>query len=129
MAAAARFAGRTAIVTGGSRGIGAGIARVLLREGANVVFCGHTAHATLGRALAAKAPQALLYVEEASDLCKPGACATLVDAAMARYGRVDLVVNNVSDVLGGGGGLAVGRPASPLRVARGLAGADRRFFS
>lgn len=89
-----RFAGRTAIITGGSRGIGAGIAKVLAREGGNIIICGHAAHAHLGRALAAKMP-ALTYVEEASDLCKPDACAALVNAAISKFGRVDLVVNNV----------------------------------
>jgi NAD(P)-dependent dehydrogenase (short-subunit alcohol dehydrogenase family) len=88
-----RFEDRTALVTGSTRGIGAGIARRLGAEGANVVVTGLTADR--GEAVAASVRSAggeARFVR--ADLRDPEAVASLVTAAAETYGGVDVLVNN-----------------------------------
>ena len=88
------FAGKTAVVTGGSRGLGRAICLELARGGANVVFCyaGNEAAAreTVDRcqALGAKA----LAVQ--CDVAKADEVKALMDAAVKEFGRIDILVNN-----------------------------------
>lgn len=85
------LAGQIAIVTGGGRGIGLAIARRLMADGANVVI------ADLSPDLAEAACAELgtdRTMPFAGDLsCEDGARA-LIEAAMARFGRIDILVNN-----------------------------------
>ena len=88
------FSGKTAIVTGGSRGLGRAICLELAKGGANVVFCyaGNetAAQETLAacEALGAKAAAVCCDVTDAeADL-------TLVKATVNLFGRVDILVNN-----------------------------------
>ncbi|HUF80537.1 MAG TPA: glucose 1-dehydrogenase [Burkholderiales bacterium] len=78
----ARLAGKIALVTGGTRGIGAGIVRAFLAEGAHVAFSGTKL---------AQIDGAVGFVSELSD---PHAPARLVDAVVKRFGGVDILVNN-----------------------------------
>lgn len=81
---------RTAIVTGGSRGLGLALARALNRAGWLVVIDGRD-----GDALAAAAAQTG-SVPVRGDIGDPGHRALLVDTARTMTGRLDLVVNNAS---------------------------------
>src|SRR5262245_4159793 len=94
-----RFAGKVALVTGATRGIGAAITRRLAREGARVAFCGRTepAGAELSRELGG--PERALYI--AADLGAAEDCAAVVDAAVERFGRLDILVNNAASVARG----------------------------
>lgn len=85
------LAGKVALVTGASRGIGRGIATRLAAEGAHVVFCARGA-ADLDLATAA-APGTTLGV--VADVSTPDGAALVVDAAVGRFGGLDIVVNNV----------------------------------
>ncbi|HZQ74360.1 MAG TPA: SDR family oxidoreductase [Burkholderiales bacterium] len=77
--------GRVAIVTGGSRGIGAAIARALAGAGASVTALARTS------AKPAELPQDVDY--RACDVAQAGALESLADAVHARHGRLDILVN------------------------------------
>lgn len=85
--------GRTAIVTGASRGIGAAIARELGREGCRVLLSARDSQALADRvreiqALGAEA------IAHPSDMREPGAPAALAEAALSAFGQIDIVVAN-----------------------------------
>ncbi len=83
------FAGRAAIVSGASRGIGLGIAERLAASGMRVLLCARSAAAL--EAAAASLPGAIACPV---DLRRPEAAERIVAEAIARFGRLDLVVNS-----------------------------------
>lgn len=86
--------GKTAIVTGGSRGIGFGIARALMAAGANVCVTGRD-HDQLARARSElDADDRMLAVAGKSH--DPEHRADAVRQTVDRFGRVDLLVNNAA---------------------------------
>jgi len=88
-----RLDGKVAIVTGASSGIGVAFAQALAEAGADVV---------LGARRVDKLADTAALVEStgrraltvATDVADPEQCQALVDAAMAEFGRVDVLVNN-----------------------------------
>ncbi|WP_017240860.1 SDR family oxidoreductase [Streptomyces sp. SS] len=87
-----RFEGKTAIVTGASRGIGLAVAERLVSEGARVVLTGRTEE-TLDEAVAGLGgPAHALGVAGKAD--DPAHQADTVRQAIETYGSVDLLVNN-----------------------------------
>jgi ketoreductase RED2 len=84
------LAGKVAIVTGSTSGIGAAIARHYARHGAGVVL-NSVRSIEAGEALAAELPDAV-YVQ--GSIAEPGVPQRLVDAALERWGRLDVLVNN-----------------------------------
>jgi NAD(P)-dependent dehydrogenase (short-subunit alcohol dehydrogenase family) len=101
----ADFAGQGVIVTGGTRGIGAGIAREFLRAGAQVLVCGRTEPAATAE-LPAAAGRTAAFVR--ADVRDPGQADRLVRAAADLFGRVDVLVSNA-----GGAPSAAAATASP----------------
>jgi len=90
------LAGRRAIVTGGSKGLGLAIAAELLGEGAAVAICSRNA-AELDDAAAALAKQAgdsAQIAALACDVTDPEQVTAFVDGAAAALGGVDILVNN-----------------------------------
>ena len=89
----ANLTGKTAIVTGASRGIGRGIASRLAQEGAAVMLCARDQ---------GMLSEAVKEIEEAGgraaalalDLRAPENPTRLVEHAMQKFGRIDIVVNN-----------------------------------
>jgi 3-oxoacyl-[acyl-carrier protein] reductase len=90
---ASPLGGRVAIVTGGTRGIGAAIAAWLAERGASVVVSGRDADRVQS---AVKAMEGLggRVVGLAADVVKREDADRLVDAARQEFGRLDVVVNN-----------------------------------
>ncbi len=88
------FTGKTAIVTGGSRGIGRAICLELARGGANIVLCcaGDPAAAETTRAACEAAGGRALATR--CDVADAAQVKALVDTAMQEFGRVDILVNN-----------------------------------
>src|SRR5258708_11475731 len=87
-----RFAGKVALVTGGTNGIGFAIALELLREGANVVVSGLLADLEQGQRAFAAAGFSPEIV--AGDLADEAVCQQLVDRTVERHGGVDFFINN-----------------------------------
>src|SRR3954451_2567740 len=87
-----RLAGRVAIVSGGTSGIGAETVRRLVAEGAEVVAGGRSARR--GRELVAELGAAVRFCP--GDLTSPGAPAELVRHAVEAFGRLDVLVNNAA---------------------------------
>jgi ketoreductase RED2 len=85
-----RFAGKVALVTGSSSGIGEATARRLAAEGASVVVNSSSSIAA-GEAVAAALPAAR-YVQ--ADVADEPDCARLLDTTLEHFGRLDVLVNN-----------------------------------
>jgi NAD(P)-dependent dehydrogenase (short-subunit alcohol dehydrogenase family) len=99
-----RLDGRAAIVTGGAGGIGGATARALAREGASVVIVDIDSDRAEQVALAITASNGTAFSVSA-DLSEEAEVVAAISAAMARYGRLDVLHNNAamteSDFLSG----------------------------
>jgi NAD(P)-dependent dehydrogenase (short-subunit alcohol dehydrogenase family) len=80
------FAGRRALVTGGSRGIGAAIAQRLLDAGAKVVVTARSRHE--------QTPPDATYIK--GDVLTPEGCKKIGDEAVKVLGGLDILVNNAA---------------------------------
>lgn len=87
------LSGKIAVVTGGGRGIGRFIAEGLAQFGATVVLCGRT-EATLHDAAVAMRAGGADVSAEVADVAVESDVIRLRDAALARHGRIDVLVNN-----------------------------------
>jgi meso-butanediol dehydrogenase / (S,S)-butanediol dehydrogenase / diacetyl reductase len=87
-----RFEGKTVVITGGSRGIGAAIARRFAHEGANVLVSANEAAATTVAAdIVAQGGKAAAFI---ADVAKKAEVIALYDEAERLYGSVDVSVQN-----------------------------------
>lgn len=91
------FAGRVAIVTGGSDGIGLATAMLLARRGATVVVCGRT-QSKLDNAVKEAASEGLTLEAHAIDVADESMFRTFVEGVATRHGRLDMMVNNAMSV-------------------------------
>jgi 3-oxoacyl-[acyl-carrier protein] reductase len=87
------LAGKVAIVTGGNRGIGLAIARLLAEDGASVVVSGRDA-ARLEAAVKELESLGAPAMSVAADAAKREDADRLVEATRERFGRIDVLVNN-----------------------------------
>ena len=89
------FAGKTALITGSTSGIGLGIATRLAQDGANIVLNGFGDAAEIERTRAGLASEHRVKVlYDAADMTKPDAIASMMKRAVAELGAVDILVNN-----------------------------------
>ncbi len=89
-----RLEGRVAVVTGGSRGIGRGIAVELAREGAAVVVNHVAAHEVADDVVAEIEGMGGQAFAVTADVGSRSDCERLVDASVERFDRLDILVNN-----------------------------------
>src|SRR6202142_3410535 len=89
-----RLQGKVAVVTGASKGIGAGIAQALAAEGASVVVNYASSKAGADSVVAAITKAGGKAVAVGGDVSKAAEAKGIVDAAIKNYGRLDIVVNN-----------------------------------
>lgn len=85
--------GKTALVTGGARGIGRAIAYALAREGASVVICDLNLEETEVVVLELRG-QGVEALGVKADVSKADEVEALVKATLERFGRIDILVNN-----------------------------------
>ena len=97
------FAGRAVVITGGTRGIGAGIARAFLAAGAQVLVCCRTPPAG-EHDLPTDGDRRAQFCQ--ADVRDPDQAGLLIAAATERFGRVDVLICN-----------AGGSPESPAATA------------
>jgi gluconate 5-dehydrogenase len=104
-----RLVGKTAIVTGGGRGLGAYIAQALSDAGANVVLCSRNAAACkeVKHEIEAKGGKALAL---ACDITRLNDVEKVVQAAQESFGAIDILVNN--------SGATWGAPAEEMPLER-----------
>jgi 3-hydroxybutyrate dehydrogenase len=91
----APLAGRTAIVTGSTSGIGLGIAQALAAEGANLVINGlgePDALEDLRREISREHGVDVLY--SGADMSRPDKITEMIETAVGEFGKIDILVNN-----------------------------------
>lgn len=97
-----RLKGKTALVTGGSEGIGKGIALGLAQEGVDVAICARRKEPLEAAAAEIAKATGRKIVAIPADLTKPADAEKFVnDAAKALGGRIDILVNNAGAAPGG----------------------------
>lgn len=89
-----KLKGKVAVVTGASKGIGAGIAKALAAEGASVVVNYASSKAGADDVVAAIKKAGGTAVAVQGDVSKAADAQGIIDAAVQSYGRLDILVNN-----------------------------------
>jgi 3-oxoacyl-[acyl-carrier protein] reductase len=94
---------KVAIITGSSKGLGLASARALVEEGARVAICarGATALEAAARTLERAAGHAAAVLAVEADVSTQAGCDALLRATLDRFGRVDILINNVGKAGGG----------------------------
>ena len=86
--------GKTAIVTGGGRGIGRAVCLELARGGADIVLCYAGGEATAQQTANACEALGVRAAAVRCDVSEPGQVARLAETALHEFGRIDILVNN-----------------------------------
>src|SRR5690625_969846 len=101
------FEGKVALITGSSSGIGAAVAIQLAQYGASVTITGRDATALQKVADQIAKVSSIKPVQVVGDLLDQSLAAKLIDETVAKFGRLDVLINNA------GGGTPDGTLASP----------------
>jgi NAD(P)-dependent dehydrogenase (short-subunit alcohol dehydrogenase family) len=88
------LAGKIAVITGGSAGIGLGVARAFAREGASVLIAARDAARVGAAAEGISAEFGVRAVGHACDVATAEGCAGLIAEVQDRFGGADILVNN-----------------------------------
>jgi 3-oxoacyl-[acyl-carrier protein] reductase len=98
-----KLAGKIVLITGSSRGIGLATAKAFAAEGCRIMLSARSVE-QLCDAEAALRGTGAVVAAQAADVGDPANAAQLIDATVATYGGIDVLVNNVG---GGGGGALI----------------------
>ena len=90
----ARLAGKSAVVTGGARGIGAGVVQRYVEEGARCIIADLDVEA--GEKLAAKMGDSVVFLR--TDVTSEADIQAAIDACVSSFGGLDVMVNNAGVV-------------------------------
>lgn len=90
---------RTAIVTGGSRGIGKEMAEGLAEAGANLMLCARSIE-SIEETVREFTARGFNVAGKACDVSKPDEVTAVVDEAVAKFGGLDILVNNAGTTWG-----------------------------
>jgi NAD(P)-dependent dehydrogenase (short-subunit alcohol dehydrogenase family) len=90
--------GKTALITGGTSGIGLAIAQRLGAEGCRIAICGRARDRLDAAVAKLKAVEARGFI---ADVCKPDDIAVLVDDVVETFGGIDIVVSNAGTHIAG----------------------------
>ncbi|MET6997752.1 SDR family NAD(P)-dependent oxidoreductase [Chitinophaga defluvii] len=104
-----RLENKVALVTGGSRGMGAAIAKRLAAEGATVVITYHRSPEKAQAVITAIEKSGQKGLAIAADSADPAAVMAAVNTTVGNYGRIDILVNNA--------GIYIGKPVSEYTLA------------
>ncbi|HUG94188.1 MAG TPA: 3-oxoacyl-[acyl-carrier-protein] reductase [Planctomycetaceae bacterium] len=96
-----RLAGKTALVTGGSRGIGRAIVQTLAREGAKVAFVYRSNQASADQLLADLERDGREALPFQADVAQTAAADEVVGAVLERWEKLDILVNNAGVIRDG----------------------------
>jgi 3-oxoacyl-[acyl-carrier protein] reductase len=88
------LAGRVAVITGGSQGIGREIARLLAAEGADLVLAARRTEILEATADELRSAASRRVLAVTADVATPDGATAIADAALAEFGHVDMLVNN-----------------------------------
>jgi 3-oxoacyl-[acyl-carrier protein] reductase len=88
------MAGKSILVTGGSRGIGRAIVELFAQEGAQVTFLYQRDSGAAGEVMEAARQAGQEVVAEQADVRDRAACAAAVERVIERCGRIDVLINN-----------------------------------
>jgi NAD(P)-dependent dehydrogenase (short-subunit alcohol dehydrogenase family) len=90
--------GRVAVITGGTRGIGRAIAEGFFADGASVVINGRSAEKGAQALKEMNGGDRVHFVQ--GDIKSREGCQAIIDAAIAKYGKIDIMVNNAGGATG-----------------------------
>ena len=96
-----KLTGKTALVTGGSEGIGKGIALALAKEGVDVAICARRMEPLKATADEIAASTGRKIVPITADLTKDADCKSFIEQAHKAMGRIDIMINNAGSAPGG----------------------------
>jgi 2-deoxy-D-gluconate 3-dehydrogenase len=88
--------GKTALVTGSSRGLGAGIAKALGEAGANVAI--HGSRAIPDSTQKTLCGMGVSHFSVVGDVSDAAVCSRLIDEVVGHFGRIDILVNNAGTI-------------------------------